>query len=142
MLLASAAKGGSANLLRLSQGNSPRRVEQERLGPVQPRQQVDDKVESSHHVGADLLVTQIPAALLLDEMEDPLPRFGVGNVDHPAKDSPVGRRAEDRRAQYPVEMLIGMRMVAKDQLLRGPAETVGDVGIEAALPVAVAERRR
>jgi len=75
-------------------------------------------------------------------MEDSLPRFRVSDVNHSAKDSSVGRRAEYRRAQNSVKMLVGMRVVAKDQLLRGPAESLADVHVEAALPVAVAERRR
>src|SRR5687768_14178082 len=73
-------------------------------------------------------------------MEDALPRFGVGNVDHSAKDSSVRRRAEDRRAQNPVEMAIGVGVIAQNQLLGGATETLADVGVEAALPVAVAER--
>src|SRR4029077_486988 len=103
---------------------------------------IDDEIECPHHVSADFLVAQIPPTLFLDEMEDPLPRFRVGDVNHPAKDSPVGGGAEDRRTQYPVEMFVGMRVVAQNQLLRGATETLADVGVEAALPVAVAKRRR
>src|SRR5688500_18366071 len=73
-------------------------------------------------------------------MKDPLPRFGDGDVDHSAKDPAGGGGAEDRRAQNSVEVLGGMRVVTQYQLLRGAAESLSDVGVEAALPIAVAER--
>src|SRR6266550_8272722 len=74
-------------------------------------------------------------------MENALPRFRVGDVNHPAKNSPVGRRAENGRAQNSVEMLVGMRMVPKDQLLCRSTEPFAYVHIEPALPVAMSERR-
>src|SRR5206468_12678533 len=50
--------------------------------------------------------------------------------------------AEDRRTQNAVEMLIGVRVIAQNQLLGGATESLANVGIESALPIAVAERRR
>src|SRR2546423_6424972 len=75
-------------------------------------------------------------------MENALPRLGVGDVHHSSEDSTIGGRAEDRRAQNAIEMFVGVRVVAENELLGGAAETLADVRVEAALPVAVAKRGR
>src|SRR5256885_2303078 len=108
---------------------------------IQTRHQVDDIVECPSHVASDFPLAQIPAALFLDQMKNTLPRFRVGNVDHSAKDSAVCRRAEDGWAENPVEMLVRVGVVAKNELLCGATESFADVRVEAALPVAMAQRR-
>src|SRR5438105_11385451 len=72
-------------------------------------------------------------------MEDPLPRLGIRDVDHPAKNPSVGWRAEDSRTENAIEVLVAVRVVAKYQLLGGAAELLADVHVEAALPITVAE---
>src|ERR1700680_1020482 len=134
VLLAASPERRAANLLRFAQRHRTGRVQVERLGAVQSCEQIDDVVERAHHVRANFLFGQIPAAFFLDEVENSLPRFRVGNVDHPAKDPSVGWRAEYRRAQNSIEMFVGMLVVAKNQLLCGPAESLADVHVEAALP--------
>src|SRR3954467_8465167 len=95
VLLAAPSQRGAPHLLCLAQRNGTSWIELERLGAIESRQKIDDVVEGPHHVFAHFGVGQIPAALLLDEMEDALPGFRVRDIYHPAKDPPVGWRAED-----------------------------------------------
>ena len=144
VLLTTPPQGRATNFFRFAQGDGSRRIELEGFGVIHSREQVDDVVERPTHVPADFLLAQVPATLLLDEMENSLPRFSVGDVDHAAKNSAVGRRAEDRRTENAVQMLVRMRMVAQYQLLRRATEALADVHVEPTFPVAVAEcsRRR
>ena len=109
---------------------------------IEALEQIDDVVEGAHEIHADFVVGQIPTAVLEHHLEDALPRFGVGRVDHAAKDPPVRGRAEDRGAENSIEMLVRVGVVPEDKLLRRPAEALANVHVEPAFPVTVAERRR
>src|SRR4051812_9492022 len=94
VLLSASSERGATDLLRFAQWHGAGWIQVERFGVVHSCQQVDHVVEGPSHVAADLVVAEIPAAFLFHEMEYSLPRFGVGDVYHPAKDPAIRRRAE------------------------------------------------
>src|SRR5687768_9473619 len=106
VLFASTPQRGAPHLLRFSQRQRTGGIELERLGALDPGKQVDDVVERARHVDLDFGLGEIPATLLLDEMKDALPRFGVRDVNHAPENPPIRRSAEDRRTQNAVEMPI------------------------------------
>src|SRR3954464_11253576 len=108
VLLTATSQRGASDFLRLTKRHRAGGIQLEWLGVIEARQQIDDVVERANHVLADLVVCQVPAAFFLDQMEYALPRLGVSDVDHPTEDSPVGWRAENRRAENPVEMFVGV----------------------------------
>jgi hypothetical protein len=118
------------------------RVEAERLRLLAAPQPVDHVVERERQVRVDRVVGEVPAAVLRHHREHALPGLAVGGVHHSAEDPAIRRRAEDRRAEDRVEVPVGVRVVAPDQLARAPRRAVPEVRLEAALPVAVAERAR
>ena len=108
VLLAASPQCGAPYLLRFAQRDGAGRIQLERLGVVHSRQQVHHVVECASHVATDFVIAQVPTALLFDEMEDSLPRFRVGDVYHPAKNSSIRRRTEYRRTENAIEVLVAV----------------------------------
>src|SRR5205085_3480643 len=99
---------------------------------------IDDVIERPVEIASDLTVGQIPPAVLFHQLKDSLPRLGIRDHHHPAKDPSIGGRTEDCWTEYAVEQAIRTRMIEGDQVAGSPAVPLSEMRLEPALPVAVA----
>ena len=90
----------------------------------------------------DLIITQVPAAVLRDQPEGALPALRLGDTHHPSKETPVGPYRENRRGENPVEMRVRIRMVEADDVHRGARVLLPQVRFEPALPVRMPQADR
>src|SRR5206468_709112 len=91
------------------------------------------------HVARHVVVGKVPPCILEDHLERPTPALALGQVHHPAEQPATGPDAEQRGRNDGVEMRVARRVILEDQLLRLFRVGVAQVGLEAALPVAVAQ---
>ena len=86
-------------------------------------------------VSLDLGAGKVPPAVLRHQAEDALPSLVVRGMNHPAKDPPVGLRAEDRRAENAVEQPVGARVIEQNEIARLARASRTEMRLEAALPI-------
>src|SRR5690242_15630638 len=113
-----------------------------RLRLLDASEEVDDVIEGPLEIASHLRVAQIPAAVLLHQLKDALPRLGVGDYDHTAKDPTIRWRAENRRTQDAIEQAVRSRVVQCYQVACASAVALSEMRLEPALPIAVSEGRR
>ena len=138
-ILAGLAQDAPPHALRHAERLVARRIETKGLRSIHASQQVDDVVVRSRDVARHVVLGQVPAAVLLEQLEHALPRFIVGDDHHAAEDAPVGCRAEDCRAEHAVEQPVRARMIDQDQLASTAGALRPEVRLESTLPIRVAE---